>query len=241
MTLTRRLWCGMWWAAFMLAGSPAQAFYLSGSFSGTAQAEGLPLNFTPPRPESFYDGAVVSGTFEVHVPDPQFQVGSDSHAYYLNGNGGWLSLTYDIKDARFQFRVDTPPPTFPTDASVILLTPALGADSFQSVMFLTTFMPKYDGASFQLRGPSGSLFDGLDATTLRFPTGTPPAFSTGFSSSEANMRVTVDVSQVTFQNTSPVPEPGTTVLFLAGCCALLAWRKLYQRAFRPLRPVHTTA
>lgn len=241
MALIRRLWCGAWWAAFLMAGSQAQAFYLSGSFSGTAQADGLPLSFTPPRPESFYDGAPVSGTFEVNVPDPQFQVGDDSSAYYLNGNGGWLSLTYKIKDAEFQFRVDTPPPDgMPTDASVVRLS-ATGADSFQSVQFLTSFMPKYDGGSFTLRGPAGSLFDGTDATTLRFPPGTPPVFTTGFSSSEANMRVTIDVSQVTFQSTSPVPEPGTTVLFLAGLCALLAWRTLRQRAFRPLPSVHTTA
>jgi len=70
-----------------LAAPQAQAFYLSGSFPATAQAETLPLKLRRPRPESFYDGAPVSGSFALNLPDPQFQVGGDGFAYFWNGNG----------------------------------------------------------------------------------------------------------------------------------------------------------
>lgn len=218
-------------AACALATQPARAVHVSGSFSGIAQADPLPLGFEPPRPESYYDGAPVTGTFDAFVPDPQFQVGGADYAYFLNGNGGWLSLSYTIKDAHFSFFVGTPNPPGAGLPSVLLLIAPSASDPFQTVVFLTDFMPKYDGASFELRGPAGSLFDGLDASTLRFDAAAPPQFGTSFASSSAAMRIAVDVGQVVFRTTA-VPEPGTCALMLAGLGAVgLAAR----RGFRPPR------
>lgn len=215
----------------MMASQHAQAFYLSGSFSGIAQADPLPLGFTPPRPESYYDGAPVTGTFSVFVPDPQFQTGGDDFAYFLNGNGGWLSLSYTIKDASFDFFVGTPDPSSSNLPSVLLLQAPGGPSSFQSVLFLTDFMPKYQGASFELDGPAGSLFDQLDPATLRVDPAAPPTLVTSFSSADASMHVTIDVGHAMFRTISPVPEPATGTLLIAGC-ALLVW---YRRRAPPGR------
>jgi hypothetical protein len=216
-------------AVCALATQAARAVYVSGSFSGIAQADPLPLGFEPPRPESYYDGALVTGSFGAFVPDPQFQVGGADYAYFLNGNGGWLSLSYTIKDAHFDFFVGTPDPSSAGLPSVLLLNAPSDSNPFQTVLFLTDFMPKYDGASFELRGPAGSLFDGLDASTLRFDAANPPLFSTGFASSSAAMRIAVDVRQVVFQ-TTPVPEPETCALMLAGLGAV-GWA--VRRGFGP--------
>jgi hypothetical protein len=222
MKLIRRSLQALLLPACVMACQPAQAFSLSGSFSGTVEATQLPLNFTPPLPEAYYDGAAITGSFAIEVPNPTFQTGGDNFAYYLNGSGGSLSLSYTIKDQHFDYAVGPP------DSSVILLNGASSPGSFQSAVFLTDFTPKYQGASFELSGPA--LFGGLDPNTLQFDPNAPPVFRTSFANAGAEMGFSVDVSQVAFNATPPVPEPSTYALFMAGA-ALLAWQQ--RRRLRP--------
>jgi len=189
----------------------ATPFHIGGSFAGIAQADQLPLPSEPPQPESYYDGAPVTGTFELYVPSPQPQ--SFSPDYFLN-TGGWMSLTYRIRDMSFSFFVGSRDPMQTADSSVILLT---AGSPLQSALFLTTFMPKYYGATFSLTGPTGSLFDGHDANTLHLDPSQPPSFTTWFA--DAQMHVTVDITQYTVLELAAVPEPTTAGLLLLG----LAW------------------
>ena len=79
-----------------LAATPtagASPLFIGGTFSGIASVRQLPLNFTPPRPMSYYEGATVTGSFEVFAPNPQPVSFSDSSFYNL---GGWLSLSYTV-------------------------------------------------------------------------------------------------------------------------------------------------
>jgi len=208
-------------AACPMAGAQQQPFFIGGSFSGIAQAERLPLGFPPPHPESYYDGAPITGSFEVFVPNPQPQ--SPGSGYFLNTDG-WLSLSYTVKNETFSFFVGSPDPASGRLPSVILLQPPSPFSPMQSALFLTDFMPKYNGASFQLTGPPGSLFDGLDANTLRFDPSNPPLFGTSFASASAEMQFNVDVTQVSYRTLTPVPEPTTAALLLAGIALLGARR-----------------
>ena len=208
----------------------AQGFSISGSFSGIANADVLPLGSEPPRPESYYDGAAVTGTFELTMPAPQFQTGGSDFAYFLNP-GGLLALNYTIRDESFSFVVTSDAAT----SGVILLGASSPTNPLQTATFLTDFTPKYNGASFQLSGAPGSLFDGLDASTLHSPT-SPPLFATQFSSSIAQMHVTVDVSDVTFASAAPVPEPASAVMLAIGLVVLMLLQVRRRRASKRLRP-----
>jgi hypothetical protein len=212
-------------------GASAQGFSISGSFTGIANADVLPLGSEPPRPESYYDGAAVNGTFELVVPAAQYQTGGSEFAYFLNP-GGLLSLHYTIRDESFSFVVSSADPT----AGVILLQSPSTPGAFQTATFLTDFTPKYNGASFELSGPPGSLFDGLDATTLHQPS-SPPLFGTHFASSTAQMSVDIDVADVRFGGVTPVAEPATYAMFVAGLAMLAGWGR-----GRPARaPVRVTS
>jgi len=204
-------------------GASAQGFSIQGSFSGIADAETLPLGTPPPRPESYYDGALVTGTFELLAPAVEpYIVGAD-YAYFLNP-GGLFSLNYTIRDESFSYVVGGDGGT----GGVILLQPGQGGSTTQTVTFLTNFIWKYGGASFSLSGPSGSLFDGVDGTTLHSPT-SPPLFSTHFDNASAGMYVNVDVTDVQFGGVSPVPEPASVGMFAAGLALLLGWTSRTRR------------
>ena len=198
-------------------GANAQGFSIAGSFSGIAEAEVLPLGTPPPRPESYYDGALVTGTFELFVPAAQYQTGGSNFAYFMNP-GGQLALNYTIRDESFSFVGTADAGT----GGVILLTGPYPGSEYQVATFLTTFMPKYDGASFRLSGAPGSLFDGLDATTLHQPT-SPPSFSTYFVSSTAGMSVEMSLTDVQFGHVTAVPEPATAATLAAGLVVLFGW------------------
>jgi len=192
------------------------AFHVSGSFSGIVHAEALPLPFPPPRPVSYYDGAAVSGAFSVDLVAPHFQVGGDGYAYFVNGDGGAFSLSYDIRDEHFSYSAEH---------SVISLLDPSGSSGMQSATFLTDFMPKYLGGWFELVGPPGSLFSGLDVNTLHLDAAAPPIFNTRFADAPAGIRVEVEVGTVHF-DAAPVPEPATVAMLLVGCVLLACFRRL---------------
>jgi hypothetical protein len=123
---------------------------------------------------------------------------------------GSLSFSYTLKGVVYSF--DTGPGGF----LLTLSSPTAGGSS-QSL--------SVDAAagSFELTGPPGSLFSGLDASTLHVD---PAAAYTGhnyLTSSTASASFYVAMTQIAFQTTSPVPEPTTGALFVIGG-ALLAWR-----------------
>lgn len=197
----------------------AQAFYLGGSFSGTVQAQQLPLNFSPPYPESYYDGAPITGTFEINAPN------LTSVSPY--NEGGFLALSYTIKDTQFSYLIDGNDPANGYLPSVVQLYDSSGGQ--QSAMFSSGFIWKYQGASLTLTGPSGSLFYNSDPSTLYVDPNTPPTLNTDFSNAAAAMWFDVDVQHVDYryEPAVSVPEPGTGALFITGC-ALLAWQRRRQ-------------
>ena len=211
-------------AAIPWAVQGATPFHISGSFSGTTWVDYA--YWTEPRPPlSHYQDAPATGTFDIYVPAPVNHpvADPDDHSYWLNGAGGYLSMTFDIKGERFEVFQGTPsePWNFP---SIILLNDR-GA-SGQSVNFMTDFMPKYGGGSASITGPQGSLFDDQDATTLRANAGDPLTFNFGFVSSELGYRFGFNDLDVTWASVAaPVPEPATAALLLAGLALVGAARR----------------
>jgi hypothetical protein len=195
------------------------AFHVSGSFSGIVHADALPLPFPPPRPIGYYDGAAVNGTFSVNLVAPHFQVGGDGYAYFVNGDGGAFSLSYDIRDEHFSYSADH---------SVIELRNPAGPSGMQSATFLTDFMPKYLGGWFDLIAPPDSLFSGLDVNTLHLDPGATPIFKTSFADAPAGIRVEVEVGAVHF-DAAPVPEPSTVTMLLVGCVLMACFAKMRSR------------
>lgn len=192
-------------AALALAspGAQAQFFELDGTFSGTVQADPLPLGFTPPHPDSYYDGAAVVGSFQVALQAPAFSSGGTDYAYFVDP-GGQLKLDYRIRGETFSYAA----------APVILLERPSGSPP--SLTLLTDFMPKYSGGSVTLTGTG--LFGDLDAGTIRFSG--KPLFDTEFADPRAAMHFAVDVRRVSYAPAGAIPEPSTLALMVSGAIAL---------------------
>jgi len=191
-------------------------FHVTGTFTGTAHAELLPLPFPEPRPIEFYDGATVTGSFSLNVMNPYFQVGGDNYAYFFNGPGSSMSVSYDIKGVHFDYS---------SDMAVILLDQFTMPQPSDAVTIATDFIPKYQGASFQWSAAPGSLFDPFDPNSLRLDGVAPIAFSAYFANADAKIRVGVDVAPDGWSfDTSPVPEASSAVLLLVGFALLAVWR-----------------
>jgi len=189
---------------------------VTGTFTGTAHAELLPLPFPEPRPIEFYDGATVTGSFSLNVMNPYFQVGGDNYAYFFNGPGSSMSVSYDIKGVHFDYS---------SDMAVILLDQFTMPQPSDAVTIATDFIPKYQGASFQWSAAPGSLFDPFDPNSLRLDGVAPIAFSAYFANADAKIRVGVDVAPDGWSfDTSPVPEASSAVLLLVGFALLAVWR-----------------
>jgi len=200
----------------------AMGFHVTGSFTGTAHAELLPLPFPEPRPIEFYDGATVTGSFSLNVVNPYFQVGGDNYAYFFNGPGSSMTVSYDIKGVHFDYS---------SDMAVILLDKGTGPTPSDTVMIATDFIPKYQGAIFQWAAAPGSLFDPFDPNSLRLDATAPIAFSAYFANADAKIRVSVDVAPDgwSFDTTSPVPELSSAVMLLVGLAVLALWRAVARR------------
>jgi len=214
-----------------LAATPtagAGPLFIGGTFSGIASVRQLPLNFTPPHPMSYYEGATVTGSFEVFAPNPQPVSFSDSSFYNL---GGWLSLSYTVSGETFTYlKESTRPPGSP---SILILSPSGAGHALQSVFFATDWTTRYDGASIELSGMPGSLFEGIDVATLHFDPSQPLSMHTGMSSSAAEMRMDVDVRQFTVRSLNAVPEPAPAALLVLGLALLCASRWRVSRTGNP--------
>lgn len=209
-------------AALACAPMAAHGARFTGTFEGIATAVGLPLNFEPPRPVSYYDGAPLTGTFDIFVPDATpNQISPFEWGNFLNGNGGYFSMSVDVKDAHFDvFQGDVDPASgaFP---SVFWLS---SGDDWQFVQFMTDFQPKYSGGIVTLRGPRGSLFNGLDPSTLHLDPGALPTMSGYLADADASIRLTWEATAVSFQLAAPVPEPAPLLLLALGGGVLAACR-----------------
>ena len=220
-------------AAVACACGPAEAIVLSGTFSGVASAEPLPLNFPPPRPVADYDGAPISGSFEVNVPGPTFHQGSadGTFGYFLNGNGGYLSMSFRILGEQFDVHQASAPPGSTEFPSII----ALGTGpALQTAQFLTDFRPRYSGGILTLSGPTGSLFSGLDPSTLHLDPSALPSLHAYFADSRAAMAIQFDATSVAYTLSTPVPEPTVAWLWLAGAIGVARLRRPRRRPVSPL-------
>lgn len=202
---------------------PAQAIVLRGTFAGIASAEPLPLNFPPPRPIDDYDGATITGSFEVNVPDPVFYQGTGSYAYFLNGNGGYLSMSFRILGEQFDIHRASPLPGSSDLPSLIVLDG--GGASTQTAQFLTDFRPRFGGGILTLTGPTGSLFTGLDASTLHLDPDALPSVQAYFADSRAGMTISFEATSVNFDLATPVPEAPAVWMGLAGLALVAAARR----------------
>jgi hypothetical protein len=206
------------------ASAHAQSFALSGSFSGSVHASQLPLGFTPPHPASYYEGASLVGSFEFELMDPQARTSGDGYAYFVDPTG-WLKMSYTVRGQTFTYQVGL---SATPDAPVILLQASPSGTS-ASITLLTSFEPKYDGATIEFIGPG--LFNGLEARSIGFSMG-KPMFDTHFSSAEAEMSFEVDVGEVSYRigNVPPaVPEPSIAWLLGGGILALCAAQRFSTR------------
>jgi hypothetical protein len=200
----------------------AMGFHVTGTFTGTAHASYTAIPIPPPRPIEFYDGATVTGSFSLDVVNPYFQVGGDNYAYFFNGPGSSMTMSFDIKGVRFDYS---------SDMSVILLDNGPVSNPSDTVMVATDFHPKFQGASFQWMAAPGSLFDPFDPNTLRLDGAGPIGFDAYFANADAKIAVNVDVAPGgwTFDTTSPVPEVSSAAMLLAGMAVLLLWRVAVRR------------
>lgn len=178
-------------------------------FSGTVDADPELLGTPPPRPESYYDGASISGSFMVAVVAPQYQVGSEPSIAFVDP-AGTLNYDFRIRDESFSYRSSE---RLPFSPPVLWL---FGNQGGQGVSYQTDFLPKYLGAIIRFTGDS--LFTGYDPATIDLQSGTP-SLSLYFADPTAQMRFEVSVDSWRFIP-SAVPEPATWAMLLLGLGAL---------------------
>jgi hypothetical protein len=186
-------------------------------FSGTVEAESEGLGLPPPRPESYYDGASINGSFAIAVVAPQYQVGSEPSIAFIDP-AGTLNYDFQIRDESFSYGSSE---RLPFTEPVLLLSEYLGQ---QTVSYQTDFMPKYLGAIIGFTGDS--LFTGFDPATIDLQSGTP-SLDVYFADPFAQMRFNVSVDSWHFVPTA-VPEASTWAMLLLGIGALgLARHRTY--------------
>lgn len=200
-------------ATLALAPALAQALTLRADFSGTSHAEQI-LQF-PPVPVSWYDEQPITGWFEVEIADAQPFDPENPGSYWYNGGPQRASFT--LRGERFAFASDALNP------GVMAFDEHPAGE--QSLGFRSDILPKYHGYLFTISGPSGSLFDASDPSTIRILPGAPYSFSTSFADASAAMRVGITLDQMNFRVLTPVPEPSIALLLLGGGVALLGWQR----------------
>jgi hypothetical protein len=197
--------------------TPSHAvFSTSGTFSGIVHASELPYQHEVPRPASYYDGAALTGRFDVFAPDPNADgVGS------FNTGGGWIDLSFTLRGETFAYRAGGAPDSLhPGSISLGTASPAF---PHQSMEFATDVIRKFDGAALELIGPAGSLFGSIDPAGWLVDTTQAFTLIADFTSPQAWMSFSVSTGDVHFDSTSPVPEPSSAAGLLLGL-GLLGWR-----------------
>jgi len=217
MALQRSLACVALGLACAVTTLQAHAVDLSGTFSGTVtNVQLLPHTSDPPQGPDYHEGVAISGSFAIHVVDPQFETSIEGIESVYSDAAGSLSLSYTLEGITSN------------------LDNSFGGGTLLFVNLPTTEFPgqalsvRAPQGTLEIFGPPDSLYSGLDPTTLHFD---PAVAYTGSSSlfiSLAQATISVDITQVNFQGATAVPEPMTSALFIAGG-SLLAWR-VRQRA-----------
>lgn len=220
MIVTRFLSSMLAGVACVITSMRADAVELAGTFTGTVTlAEQISHSQDAPHPASYYEGAPVAGSFAISLPDPQpFEPPGPADAMYSDP-AGTLSFSYLLKGVRYSFE------TAASDFGLLLFLNLPTADDPTQTLFI---QPSSAFNSFALTGPAGSLYSGLDGTTLHFDPAVAYTGRNSLSSLQAEMTFYVDMTRVHFHPTSPVPEPATALLFAAGG-ALLTTRRLRRR------------
>ena len=200
--------------AALCAGASAQAFQLSGTFAGIADAYPLPIPHIPPPSLSAFDGAAVTGSFAFDIPNPQFQALADPELEIFSlGDDSAFTISFNINGRRFDYAATSSP----LDPGVLMLTSSPTFQAFSLYNSLNTF----NNAVLTLSGPPGSLFSGFDPATLHIDPTQSYVLAPSFNNDALRLGINVDVTESHLNTAAPVPEPASVSLLLLGG-ALLA-------------------
>jgi hypothetical protein len=210
-------------AVLLFAGGVASfathAVDLVGTFSGTVQqAQRLPHALDPPHPESYYEGAAVTGSFVLSVKNPALQTILDGVMAIYGNDAGSLAVSYALKGETYSFEFNPSDPLSPYSGILVYLSASDAAAQDQVLSFSAP-----SSLNFSLTGPVGSLYEGIDPGTLHADPAVGYTGTTSFTAGAAEMTFAIVLSSVYLQTAAPVPEPATWALLFAGA-ALLAWR-----------------
>lgn len=198
----------IFWFWVLVVVGPAQAFQLSGSFSGTADAYALPIPHRPPPSLLGYDGATVTGSFAFDIANPQFQGLIDPELALVSpGDGSTFNIFFNVNGHRFDYAASSPPEP---DSLMLTSTP-----EFQAFSLYSSFN-SFNNAVLTLGGPPGSLFSGFDPTTLHVDPTRSYGLSPTFSDGTLGLGINVNVTELRLNTAAPVPEPTTVSLLLLG-------------------------
>lgn len=200
--------------------APATALTFSGHFSGIAHVQEI-LAGHPDHPASYFDGAVITGTFRGDIPDAHLATLDPSQ--YAGLGGGATDLVFEMRGYTFAFPGRTVEGEW---GGLMTVFDAAGPGDTQQVTFNSNFYSiKYHGSWFQFTSPDESMFQRGDETTLRIGADTVTGFDAFFKDSEAGLYVDIDITSFGFDVVSPVPEPGAALLFASGLAGVGLMRR----------------
>lgn len=194
-----------------------QALILGGRFSGTAANSRI--DALSPTPGTI-DGAAVTGTFRLAVPDDYFR----SEAFYVALNppheawymvpSGAVALSFDTAGRHVEFG----DPRYGIAASVGLEDSGSG----QALTLGADFAYPYWNAFLTLAGPANGFFDGLDLAAVHPGPVNAAGASAGFFAGR-DFGASVVIDRISVDGHS-VPEPSAWEMILAGWGGLAGFR-----------------